>query len=89
MKSVYIFTLRNKQTNKAMSTVNEVLAERNERGIIAFSANGWSAISREGTFMIMFNEGEFPCSKNDTCYKFYKNEKSWAKRVVGLMKRGY
>lgn len=72
-----------------MSTVNEILEGRNERGIIALEGKGWSAISREGTYMITFYEGEFLCSKDDTCYKFYKNEKSWAKRIVGLLKRGY
>ena len=72
-----------------MNTVNEVLAEKDENGIISIGANGWDAISREGTYMITFEEGKFACSKNDTCYKFYKNEKSWAKRVVGLLKRGY
>lgn len=72
-----------------MSTVNEILEGRNENGIIALEGKGWSAISREGTYMIMFHHGEFVCSKDDTCYKFYKTEKSWAKRIVGLLKRGY
>jgi len=72
-----------------MNTVAEILALRDERGIIAVRARGWDAISRDGTHMITFHEGEFACSKDDTCYKFYKNEKSWAKRIVGLLKRGY
>ncbi len=83
--------MSNKHTNTKndMSTVNEVLSEKDERGIILFEAKGWDAISRDGMHMITFNEGEFPCSKNGNCFKFYKNEISWAKRVVSLIKRGY
>jgi len=62
-----------------MNTVEEVLEVRNQRGIISLESNGWDAISRDGMHMITFHDGD--------C-KFYKEERSWAKRVVGLLKRG-
>ena len=72
-----------------MNTISEVLEQRNEKGILAFEGNGWSAISRDGTHMITFEEGKFICSKNEIEFKFYQYEESWAKRVIGLIKRGY
>jgi hypothetical protein len=72
-----------------MHTVSEILELRNERGIIGLEGKGWAAVSRDGTHMITFYEGEFICSKDDDEYKFYKNERIWAKRIVGLLKRGY
>lgn len=67
---------------KKMNT-KEILNSRNEKGIIAFSndAANWAAISRGGTHMITF----YNTDEN----RFYKNEKSFAKRVCTLMKRGY
>ena len=44
---------------------------------------GWdaSAIAKSGLYMIYF----YNTDEN----KFYKNSKSWAKRVAQLMNRGY
>lgn len=63
-------------------TVEMILNERNKKGIISFAnyrAN-WYAISRDGYHVIQFYDTDKT--------KFYKTEKSWAKRIVTLMNRG-
>lgn len=66
-------------------TTQEVLNERNEKGIISLSNDNaqWSAISRDNIHMITF------CGDEEIENKFYKNEKSFAIRVSQLLKRGY
>ena len=61
----------------------EILATKNEKGIIALSNNSanWSAISKDGCHMITF----YNTDEN----KFYKNEISFSKRVSQLLRRGY
>ena len=64
-------------------TTKEINSYRNERGIFSAGneAAGWWALSRDGVHMITF------FAKNED--RFYKNESSFAKRITGLMKRGY
>ena len=64
-------------------TVKEILETRNERGIISLANDsaGWSAISRDGCHLIYFDHLDVN--------RFYKNEKSFAKRVSQLLKRGF
>jgi len=64
-------------------TTKEILNTRNERGIISMSneSANWEALSRDGIHMITFY------SKDEI--KFYKNENSFAKRVIQLLQRGY
>ena len=59
----------------------EILNQRNEKGILSFSneAGNWYAISRGNIHMITF-------SNEDS--KFYKNEKSFATRVAKLLNTG-
>lgn len=62
--------------------VEMILSTRNKNGIISFaneSAN-WYAISRDDSHVIQFYDTD------ET--KFYKTEKSWAKRIVSLMNKG-
>lgn len=63
-------------------TVEMILSARNKKGIISFSneSANWYAISRDNVHVIEFYE-------NDE-RKFYKNELSWAKRIVSLMNKG-
>jgi hypothetical protein len=60
----------------------DILKTRNEKGIISFSneVSNWYAISRDGYHVIEFYDTDKT--------KFYKTEKSWAKRIVTLMNRG-
>jgi len=63
-------------------TVKAILNERNDKGVLSFaneSAN-WYAISRDGYHVIQFY--------NTDETKFYKNELSFAKRLVTLMNKG-
>lgn len=63
-------------------TVEMILSARDKKGIISFGnvrAN-WYAISRDNTHVIQFYDTD------ET--KFYKTEKSWAKRIVSLMNKG-
>lgn len=67
-------------------TTQEILNTRNEKGIISISNDsaGWSAISRDGMHHIFFYADE-----ENAKDLFYKNENSFAKRICGLLKRGY
>ncbi len=66
-------------------TIQEILETRNEKGVISFSNDcaGWYAISRGGIHMITFYNGD----EDDN--RYYKNEKSFAKRIAQLLRRGY
>lgn len=62
--------------------ISDILETRSERGIISLSneAANWYAISRDNIHSIEFYETDE--------IKFYKNELSWAKRLVTLMNKG-
>lgn len=72
-----------------MDTVNQVLAQMNEKGRISLSAGtdekGWYTIFNinTNTFSICFytEEGDI--------YRSYATKESFAKRVVSLLKRGF
>ena len=65
------------------STYNDILSELAKSKVVSYSNDvaGWYAIARDGVYMIEFYE------KDEI--KFYKNSKSWAKRVAQLLNRGY
>jgi len=68
------------RTNK---TYEDLLQELQQKGKLSLSNDvaGWNAIARDGYFMISFWE------KDEN--RFYKNAKSWAKRVSQLLNKGY
>lgn len=65
------------------SVYNDILEDLKKNGKASYSNDvaGWFAISRDNLHMIEFYE------KDEI--KFYKNSKSWAKRVAQLLNRGY
>ena len=75
-------------TDKKMKA-QEIINTR-QNGIISMGNEvaGWFAISRDGHHMITFEEGKFSRSKNGNDYAFYKNEKTFAKRVSQLIRTG-
>lgn len=72
-------------------TIQEINNERNERGVFSTGNDvaGWFAVSREGINMITFYEGKFTFTLKDDVNRFYKSEKSFAKRITQLLNRGY
>ena len=72
-------------------TVQEISNERNQNGVFSIGndAAGWYALSRDGINMITFYHGKFKFATKDHVNRFYKSEKSFAKRVTQLLNRGY
>jgi hypothetical protein len=68
---------------KANDFYNDILQDLKNNKILSYSNEvaGWYAIARDGIFAITFYD------KDQT--KFYKNAKSWAKRVAQLQTKGF
>ena len=72
-------------------TTQDINSERNKNGVfsIANDVAGWYAISKDGINMITFYEGKFNFTTKGDVNRFYKSEKSFAKRITQLLNRGY
>ena len=86
MNKCYIRRNKNKEI---MHTVKQVLEQMDENGRIILEVRtderGWYTIFNinTNTFSICFY------SKEGDDYRFYATKESFAKRVVGLLKRGF
>jgi hypothetical protein len=76
---------------ETMTTYQTVLNSKNQQGTIIMGNDSakWYAISREGMHIITFYQGGFNFTEKKDVNKYYKNQKSFAKRVSQLLNRGY
>jgi hypothetical protein len=73
------------------SDYDNIINELNKKNSIVYENQGWFALANKNNkvFYIIFEKSYWTFTKKSELTKYYKNAKSWAKRVSQLTRKGF
>ena len=85
MSNVFIGATKDREYDR-------ILEKLNSSDSASYSNSGWLAIANQkkgNLYFIEFEKGYWDFTQKDDVTRFYKNKKSWAKRVSELIRKGF